>query len=102
MFPGDIAERFTREHGCTTAEWQRDLPGAVAGHGLQFDPSGHARVGLAGGGTLTLRWQALPPRQIALMRMPRLHVDYVFDGVDAAARSAFMKRFDLVLQRGGG
>jgi ribosomal protein S18 acetylase RimI-like enzyme len=95
MFPRDVAGQFSREHGCTPAEWQRDLPGAVAatdgpawrrgsGHGAS------ARRWLA-----DLRWQVLPPRQIALVRLPRLQVDFRFEQVDAGTRSAFMRHFDL-------
>jgi hypothetical protein len=36
------------------------------------------------------------------MRMPRLHVSFDFEGLDAQQRLAFMKRFDLYMQRGGG
>jgi hypothetical protein len=39
---------------------------------------------------------------IALLRMPRLLVAFRFQGLDADARYAFMKRFDLYMQRGGG
>jgi hypothetical protein len=42
------------------------------------------------------------PRVIALVQMPRLVVTFRFAGVDTAARNAFMKRFDLYMQRGGG
>jgi hypothetical protein len=36
------------------------------------------------------------------MRMPVLRVNFVFSGLDAGQRYAFMKRFDLYMQRGGG
>ena len=39
---------------------------------------------------------------IALVRLPRLHVGFRFEGLDADQRLAFMKRFDLYMQRGGG
>jgi len=102
MFPRDVAGQFSREHGCTLAEWQRDLPGAVQPHAMDQPAPGQAVVHLDGGGRLHLRWQVQPPRQIALVRLPRLQVDFRFEQVDAATRSAFMRRFDLVLQRGGG
>ena len=44
----------------------------------------------------------LPPRQIALIRLPRLAVSFKFAGVADEVRHAFMKRFDLYMQRGGG
>ena len=39
---------------------------------------------------------------IALVRLPRLHVEFRFEGLEADQRFAFMKRFDLYMQRGGG
>mgnify|MGYP007122177051 CR=1 FL=1 len=60
-----------------------------------------ARVQI-GDGWLDLRWQPLPPRVIALMRLPRLGVAFAFEGVDEAQRQRFMKHFDLSTQRGGG
>ena len=100
--PADIAAAFEREYGCTEAEWLRWLPGAVRGHGLDAaGPARQASVAI-GTGTLRLAWTPLAPRQIALLRMPRMTVRFAFDGVDAAARTAFMRYFDLYLQRGGG
>lgn len=96
----DLGERFARDHGCTLAEWLRWLPEAVHGHAVAVDPGG-ARVAI-GAGALHLAWHELPPRQIALVRLPRLQVSYAFDGVDVATRLRFMKRFDLHIQRGGG
>lgn len=92
---------FEREHGCTEAEWLRWLPGAVREHRLELPCSGRALVAV-GAGRLELRWRPLPPRQIALMRMPRMTVSYCFEGVDEAGRIEFMRYFDLYLQRGGG
>jgi len=92
---------FSREQGFTEADWLNCLPGAVRGCALALPAPGQAVV-TVGGGHLDLRWQALPPRQIALMRMPRLATHYRFDGVGDAERHAFMKYFDLYTQRGGG
>jgi hypothetical protein len=78
------------------------LPGAVHDLPWALLRPGKARVALPGGGTLTLRWHALPPRRIALIAMPRLSVHYLFDGADDAARLEFMRYFDLYMQRGGG
>lgn len=98
----DVPERFSRDMSVTTAEWDRALQGGVGEHRLQADEAGAAVVHLRDGGRLLLHWQALPPLQIALMRMPRLRVDFAFEQVDAARRSAFMRHFDLYTQRGGG
>jgi hypothetical protein len=91
---------FSREHGITQADWLHLLPRAVHGHAMAL-AGGEADIQL-GAGHLRLAWRALPMRQIALVRLPRLAVDYRFDGVDEATRQSFMKRFDLTIQRGGG
>ena len=105
LFPADIPDSFTREYGCTLAEWRRDLPRAVTAGGAVLQPvdDHQALVTLASSqGRLHLQWNALPPRQIALMRMPRLQVGFRFERAEPSARLAFMRLFDLSLQRGGG
>lgn len=92
---------FEREMGCTEAEWLSWLPRAVHGHALTL-AAGGATVAI-GAGRLQLRWQVLPPRQIALARLPRLAAQFDFDEqVPEPARQAFMRTFDLYMLRGGG
>ena len=91
---------FSREMACTVQEWLGWLPAAVGAHAWQCG-DGSAQV-FFDQGTLSLRWRVAPPRVIALMRMPRLLVDFAFEGLDAAQRYQFMRRFDLYMQRGGG
>jgi len=85
---------------CTEAEWLQWLPRAVGEHRYALQ-AGAARVRLEEG-ELRLQWQVQPPRVIALMRLPRLRVSFVFVQVGEVARQAFMQRFDLYTQRGGG
>ena len=93
-------ERFEREMGCTEAEWLRWLPQAIGDHFWKLqDGSAGVRIG---DGALGLKWQVLPPRVIALAQLPRMQVSFRFAGVEEATRQAFMKRFDLFMQRGGG
>lgn len=94
------AERFEREMGCTEAEWLMWLPAAIGDHEWRRQAGG-ATVTIVPG-TLRLDWRTGEPRVIAQMRMPRLHVSFRFEGLDADQRLAFMKRFDLYMQRGGG
>ncbi len=94
------APTFERDMACTEAEWLRWLPGATRGLPLQCG-SANATVTL-GPGCLKLAWQALPPRQIALMRLPRLAVQFEFVAVPDDERQHFMRYFDLYTQRGGG
>lgn len=94
------AEQFERDMGCTETEWLAWLPAAMGD--CPWQRSGSTAVATIGTGTLHLRWQVMPPRVIALMRMPVLRVNFVLEGLDADQRYAFMKRFDLYMQRGGG
>jgi hypothetical protein len=95
------AASFGREMGCTEREWLSWLPGAVRGRALTLGP-GQAEVGI-GSGRLQLRWRTLEPRAIGLARFARLAVQFDFDdAVDEASRQAFMRYFDLYMQRGGG
>jgi hypothetical protein len=96
---------FSREMGCTEAEWLGWLPAALGAHHWQRAGAAlHVVVRNADGshGQLSIQWQTLAPRQIALMRLPRLLVHFQFDGLNDAQRYAFMRRFDLYMQRGGG
>jgi len=96
----DWPQAFEREMGCTEADWLRWLPAAIGAREWRCEP-GLATVRI-GEGELLLRWCAGEPRTIALVRLPRLHVSFRFEGVEAQARRMFMERFDLYLQRGGG
>ncbi len=93
-------EHFERDMACTEAEWLGWLPGAVRSHVLSLGP-GRALVQIDAG-ELALSWSPLPPRRIALLTLPRLAVRFQFTGLDAASRLAFMRPFDLWMQRGGG
>jgi hypothetical protein len=93
-------ERFERDMSCTEAEWLRWLPAAIGEHVWQSDAAS-AQLELPPGG-LQIAWQVGEPLRIAMVSMPRLRVSFVFIGLDAAQRLAFMQRFDLYMQRGGG
>ncbi len=91
---------FAREMGCTEAEWLGWLPAALGVPATQLD-AGTATVCL-GSGDLCLTWQVAAPRVIGLVRLPVLRVNFRFEAVDDLQRHAFMTRFDLYMQRGGG
>ena len=86
--------------GCTEAEWLGWLPAAMGD--CPWTQGAASVAAYIGKGHLRLNWQVMPPRVIALMRMPVLRVNFQFEGLSADARYAFMKRFDLYMQRGGG
>ena len=93
-------DSFDRDMGCTEAQWLGWLPAALGANEWQRDGS-CVQVSIDGG-RLVLSWQEAAPRVIALMQVPRLLVNFRFTILDEAARYAFMKRFDLYMQRGGG
>lgn len=92
---------FVRDMGCTPREWLQWLPEAIGNHRWSLEHE-RAQVQLDGAARLTLNWRVLPPRVIALMRMPRLEVSFDFEHTTEEQRYTFMKRFDLYMQRGGG
>lgn len=91
---------FEREMGCTADELRSWLPGASGGRTVIWRDGG-ADIALEGG-TVTIDWQALEPRRIALITLPRLQVRFAERGVGDAAWQRFMRYFDLYTQRGGG
>jgi hypothetical protein len=93
-------ECFAREMGCTEAEWLGWLPKAMGNPLLQLE-AGTTKVRV-GDGVLRLAWEAAEPRAIGLIRIPVLRVSFRFAAVDDQQRHAFMTRFDLYMQRGGG
>ncbi len=93
-------ERFERDMACTEADWLRWLPDAVGEYPWKLEAN--AATVHIGAGALDLSWHSGAPRVIALMRMPRLLVNFRFNGLGEAQRHAFMQRFDLYMQRGGG
>lgn len=86
--------------GCTEAEWLAWLPAALGDNAWQRgDAFVQAAIGL---GSLQIHWRPAPPRVLGQARIPRLLVRFAFCGLDEGQRYAFMKRFDLYMQRGGG
>lgn len=86
--------------GCTEAEWLGWLPAAIGDHPYE-QMSGAVAVSI-NRGSLSITWRVGEPRAIALARIPRLIVQFAFEGLASQERLAFMRRFDLYTQRGGG
>jgi hypothetical protein len=95
------AHAFERDMSCTAAELRAWLPGACGQVALQWQGD-DAVVMDAAGGQVRIDWQPLPPRRIALLSLPRMAVRFQATGVNDQAWHAFMRRFDLHTQRGGG
>jgi len=89
-----------REMGCTLEELARWLPGAT-GHADAIPIPGGWRIAVPGG-EVVLEAEPRPPRRIALLVLPVLHVRLRFQGLGPVARAAFLARFDAWTRRGGG
>lgn len=88
--------------GCTSAELLASLATALAGATLQIDADRASASAVFDGGTLNIRWSALPPRRIALLAIPRTLVSFQYERMSPARRYEVQRRFDMVYQRGGG
>ncbi|GAB4399779.1 MAG: hypothetical protein OHK0048_13940 [Rhodoferax sp.] len=96
----DVERAFSRDMGCTAAEFSGWLRAVLDHpHAHQHDGAAHTPVG---SGVLRLSWAQQPDRHIASIRLPVLRVTFAFEGVSPADQAAFMARFDLYMQRGGG
>jgi len=100
------AEAFDRVMTCTVADWLRLLPAAIGANAFALTDDS-ATVQLANGSTpsrssLRIQWREAPERRIALVRLPQLNVSFRFENTPDTERIAFMQRFDLFMQRGGG
>ncbi len=96
--PAPVA--LEREMGCTREDLLRWLPEAT-GH-APARVEGDAVVLSVAGGEVRIAARVRPPRRIGLVSLPVLAVSFRFDGLDDAAREAFLARFDLYTRRGGG
>ena len=57
----------------------------------------------AGGGTVVISYRALPGVRLGgLLALPRAEVSLDFAGLGAADKTAFLRRFEIAFQRGGG
>lgn len=54
-------------------------------------------------GSVEIRFAPAPPKTFGgLLALPQAHITLAFDGADDASRAAFVHRFDITFQRGGG
>jgi hypothetical protein len=95
-----IPSVLDREMGCTREDLLRWLP--VATGNASCREEGAELVLSVGAGEVRIAAAERPPRRIAGVTLPVLAVRFRFVGLDAAAREAFLARWDLCTQRGGG
>ncbi len=90
----------TRVMACSPVDLRRWLVELTGGDGLSVGERG-AQVDAAGL-LIVLRWQVLPPRQIALLRIEQLELSFDYPAGHARAARDWIARFDRHTQRGGG
>ena len=91
---------LTREMSITHKDFFRLLPRAVNGAPVTRDGNqAHIATG-AGRVKITLAPESV--RKLGLMEFPVTPVSIEFDGFNPAEQTAFLSRFDLAYQRGGG
>lgn len=76
---------------------------AFAGGDVAF-VDGRARLGVGDeGGVAEIAYAPLPPRRVGgLLELPQARVTITLTGVSPSAAQAFLRRFDIAFQRGGG
>ena len=102
MTPVDVPETFERVMGCEVRELLAWLPAALPNAEVSVELAAQRAVAHWPQGSLTLAWEALAPRRIALLQIPQLRVTFRYGGFDEDRRRGIQKRFDLATQRGGG
>jgi hypothetical protein len=76
------------------------LPSLAGPNGFHID--GNTAVILHGGGRILISVESLPARVLGNLTIPVARVQIGFDGLPEVEQHAFCRRFDRVLQRGGG
>lgn len=89
-----------RDVSATTQEYLHGLRLAFPS-GVEVSDDGQVRVSNAGV-CLEIRYSILPPRVIALLRLPRLLVNLRFTSGTPAEQQAMLNYMDRAMQRGGG
>ena len=92
--------RLTREMSITHREFFRLLPRAV-GNAPISRQNGRVIVD-ANEGRVAIFLAAETLRKLAMLELPVTEITLEFTGFTDAAREAFLARFDLAFQKGGG
>ncbi len=95
-----------KEMGLTPADFLRTLPAAVAGHPWSLEEQGGRQVlrlaYAAPERAVQISLEPAPERRIAALCLTVTQVTLCFENFSDAQQEAFLQRFDLYFQRGGG
>ena len=82
------------------AEFEASL--AALDADAKLDAAGQARVGF-GGTEALIRFEPLPERRLGgLLALPQARVRITLSSGDTTIQAAFLRRFEIAFQRGGG
>lgn len=98
----DQGDSFKRDMGYSEKEFFRVLPSAVSGYSHNIEGNRVIIVDSGGNQQLKLIINQLPDREIGMIRIPRIEVEFAFHNFPEEDRKNFMTRFDHSYQRGGG
>ncbi|MCM5569677.1 hypothetical protein M6I34_04070 [Burkholderiaceae bacterium FT117] len=94
-----------RVMACTPADIERWLREFTGGQDIRLEPAGGGGGEFrldAGGWPMRVQVEVMPPRVVALLRMPQLDVRFDYPQERAAEARGWITRFDRHTQRGGG
>ncbi len=98
----DYGDSFKRDMGCSEQDFYRILPSAIAGYTFSLDGNRVTICDAEKNQQLRLTVNRLPDREIGMIRIPRIEVEFAFHNFTVAERQRFLTRFDHSYQRGGG
>jgi hypothetical protein len=93
---------FQQTMGCTAREFVSWLPAALPGASLETNENAGRCIATFGQGTLTLAWSASSALRIGQLQLPRLLVNFTFEGMSEIQRNTVQQRFNRATHRGGG
>lgn len=94
-------ERERRDMGITHADFRRIFPRLLA-DAASAEIGLLSRVRWADGRDLTVEVSPELERRIATLRMPYVHIRFIFQGFADDDADAFLARFDRAFHKGGG
>ncbi|MDJ0956893.1 MAG: hypothetical protein QNI91_08560 [Arenicellales bacterium] len=98
----DHGDFFKRDMGYSATDFFRILPSAIKGYTHTVEANNVTINGVDGNQSVQLVVKPLPDREIGMIRIPRIEVEFSFHNFSARERKEFMINFDRSYQRGGG
>ena len=97
-----VSDEFSRDMGYSENEFFHTLPTAIRDYEFVREGTRVTITHPQRDHQLELQVVPLPDRKIALMRIPRVEVNFSFKNFSTAERDQFMAFFEQSFQRGGG